>query len=176
MKEDVEYLEPMWPMRHFLITCGKYQGKSNIITVSFCMPVSKEPPMIAISIGENTYSNELMDKNKEFIVNVPTKSMKSQIYYCGFHSGYKVDKFQDTELSPLPARKLEVPIISECVAHMECRIVNKTSIGDKILITGEVLESYADKQVLNKKDINDFAYGSFPRQVYAGRFIKNDQK
>jgi len=44
MKTAVEYLEFMWPMRHSLITCGDIEGKSNIIAVSFCMPVSKEPP------------------------------------------------------------------------------------------------------------------------------------
>ena len=34
MKVDVEYLEFMWPMRHFLITCGDSEKKSNIIVVS----------------------------------------------------------------------------------------------------------------------------------------------
>jgi len=50
MKTKVEYLEFMWPMRHFLITCGDIKGKPNIIAVSFCMPVSKGPPLIACAI------------------------------------------------------------------------------------------------------------------------------
>jgi len=33
MKTDAEYLEFMWPMRHFLITCGDIKEKSNIIAV-----------------------------------------------------------------------------------------------------------------------------------------------
>ena len=51
MKVDVEYLEFMWPMRHFLIICGNIEGKSNIIAVSFCMPVSKEPSLIACAFN-----------------------------------------------------------------------------------------------------------------------------
>jgi len=59
MRVDVEYLEFMWPMRHFLITCGDIARKSNIIAVSFCMPVSKEPPLIACATGRGAYSCKL---------------------------------------------------------------------------------------------------------------------
>ncbi|MBE0478447.1 hypothetical protein IBX65_04920 [Candidatus Aerophobetes bacterium] len=52
MKTDVEYLEFMWPMRHFLITCGDIERESNIIAVSFCTPVSRELPLIACAIGK----------------------------------------------------------------------------------------------------------------------------
>ena len=68
MKIEVEYLQFMWPMRHFLITCGEMGGKSNIIAVSFCMPVSKEPPLIACAIGKEAYSCKLIESTKEFIV------------------------------------------------------------------------------------------------------------
>ena len=90
MKVEVEYLQFMWPMRHFLITCGEMGKKSNIIAVSFCMPVSKIPPLIACAIGRESYSSKLIEKTKEFIVNVPSKELKPKIYYCGFHSGYEL--------------------------------------------------------------------------------------
>ena len=83
MNVDVEYLEFMWSMRHFLITCGDIEGKSNIIAVSFCMPVSKEPPLLACAIGKKSCSSELIRNSKEFIVNVPHAELKPQIYYCG---------------------------------------------------------------------------------------------
>ena len=70
-KIEVEYLEYMWPMRHFLITCGTMQGEKNIITVSFCMPVSKTPPMLVCAIGQEMYSNTLIEQTKEFVVNDP---------------------------------------------------------------------------------------------------------
>jgi hypothetical protein len=105
MKIEVEYLQFMWPMRHFLITCGEMGRKSNIIAVSFCMPVSKEPPLIACAIGKEAYSCKLIESTKEFIVNVPPKELRPKIYYCSFHSGYQIDKFKETDLTPQPARK-----------------------------------------------------------------------
>ena len=83
MKIDVEYLEFMWPMRHFLITSGDSLNKPNILAVSFCMPVSKDPPLIACAIGRSAYSCRLIESSKEFVVNVPSKNLTKEIYY--FH-------------------------------------------------------------------------------------------
>jgi len=170
MKIDVEYLEYMWPMRHFLITCGDIVGKSNIIAVSFCMPVSKAPPLIACAIGKGSYSYKAIGSRKEFVVNVPPKELKSEIYYCGFHSGYKVDKFRETGLTPQPARKVRAPIIAECVAHMECRVMQEIETGDKSLFIGEVIEAYADEEVVKGEIKPEYAKGDFPQKVYATRF------
>jgi len=170
MKVDVEYLEFMWPMRHFLITCGEIGKKSNIIAVSFCMPVSKKPPLIACAVGRETYSCMLIENNKEFIVNVPAKELKEKIYYCGFHSGYQVDKFKETRLTPQPARKVKAPVIEQCVAHMECKVRQRIEIADKNLFVGEVLEAYADESIMKEKHKVEYAKGDFPRKIYAIRF------
>ncbi len=170
MKIKVEYLEFMWPMRHFLITCGDISGESNIIAVSFCMPVSKEPPLIVCAIGRGTYSYKLIKSTKEFIVNVPSEDLKAEIYYCGFHSGHHVDKFKETGLTPQPARQLRVPIIDECVAHMECKLKQEVEVGDKNLFIGEVVEAYADEDIVKGKKKIEYAKGDFPRKIYAVRF------
>ena len=170
MKIEVEYLQFMWPMRHFLITCGEMGKKSNIIAVSFCMPVSKEPPFIACAIGKKTYSSKLIESTKEFIINVPPKELSPQIYYCGFHSGYKVDKFKETELTPQPARKVRSPIIEECVAHMECKVIQEIATGDKNLFIGEVVEAYADEAIVKGERKVEFGKGDFPHKIYSTRF------
>lgn len=170
MKVDVEYLEFMWPMRHFLITCGEIEKKSNIIAVSLCMPVSKKPPLIACAIGRDTYSCALIENTKEFVVNVPAKELKEKIYYCGFHSGYEVDKFKETGLTAQPARKVKAPVIDECAAHMECKVRDRIEIADKKLFVGEVIEAYADESIVKEKRNVEYAKGDFPREIYAIRF------
>ena len=170
MKIDVEYLEFMWPMRHFLITCGNIKGKSNIITVSFCMPVSKEPPLIACAIGRGTYSCTMIEDAREFIVNVPPNDLKSRIYYCGFHSGNRVDKFKETGFTSLPSRRVKAPIIEECVAHMECKLKKTVEAGDKYLFIGEVIEAYADEAIVKGEKKIEYAKGEFPRKIYSTRF------
>ncbi len=170
MKIEVEYLQFMWPMRHYLITCGSIEGKSNIIAVSFCMPVSKVPPLIACAVGRKTYSCKLIENTREFIVNVPSKQLKQKIYYCGYHSGYRVDKFKETGLTPQSARKVKAPIIDECVAHMECKLKQEIETGDKILFIGEVVEAYADETLIKGERKIEYAMGDFPQKVYTTRF------
>jgi flavin reductase (DIM6/NTAB) family NADH-FMN oxidoreductase RutF len=172
MKTDVEYFEFMWPMKHFLITCGDIKVKSNIIAVSFCIPVSKEPPLIACAIGRKTYSCELIESTKEFIVNVPTAELKEKVYYCGYHSGREVDKFKETGLTPQPGRKVKAPIIGECIAHMECKIGDIFETGDKNLFIGKVIEAYADEEFVKGKKKVEYSSGDFPRKIYGTRYLK----
>jgi flavin reductase (DIM6/NTAB) family NADH-FMN oxidoreductase RutF len=168
-KVDVEYLELMWPMRHFLITCGSPQERPNIIAVSFCMPVSKIPPMLACAIGKKAYSYELIEKAKEFVVNVPPAELKKEVYYCGYNSGRNVDKFKETGLTQRPSRKVGVPIVGECVAHMECVVRQVVETGDKKLFIGEVVEAYADEDLVKGERKVTYSQGEFPRKVYATR-------
>jgi flavin reductase (DIM6/NTAB) family NADH-FMN oxidoreductase RutF len=171
-KTDVEYLEFMWPMRHYLITCAMPEDGANIIAVSFCMPVSKEPPMLACAIGHNAYSCGIIEETGEYVVNVPPQELKSEIYYCGFHSGKDIDKFRETGLTPQQARRISVPIIRECVAHMECRVEQVIDTGDKRLFIGKVVESYADEDLVKGRRVVEYAAGEFPKKIYGIRFLQ----
>ncbi|MBN1761808.1 MAG: flavin reductase family protein [Methanomicrobia archaeon] len=170
MKTDVEYLEYLWPMRHYLITCGDLEGKANIVAISFCMPVSKEPPLIACAIGRAAYSCRLIERTQEFVVNVPPKALEPKVYYCGFHSGSEVDKFKETGLTPQPARRVKAPVIAECVAWMECVVNQEIETGDKNLFVGEVIEAYASEELVKGEKKVEFAQGAFPRKIYGTRF------
>lgn len=167
---DVEYLEFMWPMRSFLVTCGDIKGKSNVIAVSFCIPVSKEPPMLACAITKTAYSSDLISASGEFVVNVPPAALRRQIYFCGTHSGRSVDKFQEAGLTPRLARKVGAPIVGECVAFMECSSVHRVPAGDKYLFIGEVVEAYAKEDLTEGGREIEYAAGDFPRKIYGTRF------
>lgn len=172
---NTEFLEYLWPMRHYLITCGDMDLGSNIIAVSFCMPVSRIPPMICCAIGTGAYSASLISSAGEFIVNVPTEKLRGPINYCGYHTGREVDKFMKTGLTKRPARKVAAPAIGECVAFMECILKQVVPAGNKLLFIGEVVEAYADEKLKNGELKEEFARGSFPRKIYGTRF-KNSEK
>lgn len=169
MKVDVEYLKHMWPMRTFLVTCMGKDERPNIISVSFCMPVSKTPPLLACAITSTAHSSRLIEEAGEFVVNVPLQALNDQIDYCGFHSGKDVDKFKETRLTAKPSRRVRAPIIDECVAHMECKLRQVVEAGDKKLFVGEVVEAYAEKALEDGERLKH-AEGEFPAKVYSTRF------
>ena len=129
--------------------------------------------MVAIAVRKKTYSLELIQESWEFVVNVPTEDLERTVYYCGYHSGREVDKFKETGLTAESARKVKPPIISECIAHMECKVMKEIEAGDKWLIIREVIEAYADETIVKGERKVEFAQGKFPRKVYGTRFGKS---
>jgi flavin reductase (DIM6/NTAB) family NADH-FMN oxidoreductase RutF len=136
------------PYQTFLVTCVDADGKANIITIAWAIPVSVVPPLLGISIRPTRYSYSLIKSTKEFVMNVPGIEMAQVVLYCGRNSGRDVDKFKVTGLTPGKAKQVQAPIIEECVAHLECRVKDDVEAGDHHLIIAEVLTAHAREDVL----------------------------
>lgn len=133
-----------------LLTCVDESGKANIITLAWAMPVSIQPPLIVVSIAPRRYSHGLIEKTKEFVLNIPTMELLKETFFCGRKSGKDTDKFSETGLTPLQAQKVKAPVIKECVAHLECTLYKQVKAGDHTLFIGEVVAAYADKNVFTQ--------------------------
>jgi flavin reductase (DIM6/NTAB) family NADH-FMN oxidoreductase RutF len=148
VKKDVmhRFWRVLAPRPVSLVTCTDKEGKPNIITLAWTSPLSIRPPLVAIVIGKGRYSHKLLEETGEFVVNIPSEDLIDQTHFCGTTSGRRVDKFKETGLTALPAKKVGVPIIKECIAHLECRITERIPAGDHTIFIGEVLAAYADEE------------------------------
>jgi len=127
-----------------LVTSISGDGKPNIITIDWITPISVRPPLLAVCIGKTRYSHRLIEETGEFVVNIPTQELIGKVEYCGSVSGRDVNKFEKIGLTPKPAKRVRPPIIDECIAHLECRVINQISTGDHSLFIGEVIAAYAE--------------------------------
>jgi flavin reductase (DIM6/NTAB) family NADH-FMN oxidoreductase RutF len=134
-----------------LVSCVDKEGKANVITLAWSMPVSINPPIVAISIAPKRYSHQLVEETKEFVVNIPTMDIVQETLFCGRRSGRSHDKFEETRLTTMPAQMVKPPIIKECVAHLECKLERQITVGDHTLFTGRVLTAYANEGLFDKK-------------------------
>jgi len=141
----------MHPRLVVLVSCMDEAGKANVITLAWSMPVSINPPIVAISVAPRRYSHQLIEKTWEFVVNIPTMNIVKETLFCGRRSGKTYDKFKETGLTPLPAKMVKPPIIKECVAHLECKLHQQITVGDHTLFIGRVLTAYADDGVFDEK-------------------------
>lgn len=114
------------------------------------MPVSANPPMLAVSIRPTRYSYNMIKETKEFVINVPTMSIVKETLFCGRRSGKQHDKFKETGLTPLPAKMVKPPIIKECVAHLECKLLKQITAGDHEILVGEILTAYVNEGIFDK--------------------------
>lgn len=95
------------PMHTVLVTSVGKEGKPNIITLAWVMPTSNDPPLVAISVSPKRYSEKLIRESGEFIINIPTAKLLSQTIACGSISGRDYDKFKETSLTAVQAKKSE---------------------------------------------------------------------
>jgi len=136
-----------------LITSVDEKGKPNVMTGAWAVQFSVNPPLFGILISPKTYSYELITKTREFVVNVPTKDIEEKVTFCGSCSGRTVDKFKETGLTAVPAKRVKAPWIKECIIHLECKLTDTKPYGDHTLLVGEVLMAYVDKEAFNKEKL-----------------------
>jgi len=135
-----------------LVTCiNPLEGTANIITLAWTTPISHHPPLLLLGMAPKRYSHELIAGPKEFVVNIPTMDIVKEMLFCGRRTGRKHDKFKETGLTPMPAKMVRPPIIKECVAHLECKLHQQISMGDRTLFVGEVLVAYVNEGVFDDK-------------------------
>ncbi len=154
MKEKEEVTGMIYRLMHprntILVTCVDTNGKPNIITLAWSMPISMKPAIVGISIAPGRYSHDLIADTKEFAINIPTREIARQTLYCGRVSGRSVDKFKQSGLTAIPAKKIKPPLIKECVAHLECKVIEQLTLGDHTLFAGEVVTASADKGIFKE--------------------------
>ena len=138
------------PKHTILVSCIDNSGRANIITLAWSMPVSRRPPLVAVSIAPGRYSHKLIEETGEFVINVPTIEIVNETLYCGRVSGRSVDKFKKTGLTPAPAKIVKAPIIKECIAHLECRLYQKIPAGDHTIFIGRIVAAYANEGIFKE--------------------------
>jgi flavin reductase (DIM6/NTAB) family NADH-FMN oxidoreductase RutF len=139
----------LYPVPAVMVTCGPRE-KPNIITLAWVGTICSDPPMLSISIRPSRYSNELIKQQGEFAVNLPTVDLVRVTDYCGSVSGRKVDKFEATGLTPLPAKAIETVIIAECPVNIECQVTQVLPLGVHDLFLGKVVAVQVDESILNE--------------------------
>ena len=92
MKDEIALLYP----RQTILVTTELEGKDNIITLDWHMPVSVKPLLYAICIGKKKFSRKLIDDSGVFAVNFVPYKLKDAAIFCGRNSGEHIDKFEKT--------------------------------------------------------------------------------
>ena len=121
-----------------LITAGYDKGRT-ITPCAWHVPLSKSPPLLGVALAKKHFSSGLIQKSREFIVNIPEWKLLPQVVACGKTSGRDTDKFKSAGFSAKEAGELRhAPVIEECVGTVECRLRETNEMGDHYFFVGEV--------------------------------------
>jgi flavin reductase (DIM6/NTAB) family NADH-FMN oxidoreductase RutF len=66
------------------------------------------------------------------VINISTVEIAEKVVGCGNTSGSNIDKFETVGVTAKRAAEVRPPLIEECFAQLECRVVHTTMVaGEK---------------------------------------------
>ena len=148
-------------------------GKPNIMTMSWHTMMEFEPPQVGCVISNRNYSFEMLTATKECVINIPTVEIAEMVVGCGNTSGANVDKFKKFDLTPKSASQVGAPLIEECYANLECRVVDTSMLNKYCFFVLEVVKAWIDPKVKEPRTIHHQGNGNF---MVAGKTIKLKSK
>jgi flavin reductase (DIM6/NTAB) family NADH-FMN oxidoreductase RutF len=120
-------------------------------------------------ISGRNHSFDALTKTKECVLGIPTVELAQQAVGIGNCSGSKVDKFKKFKLTPQPATQVAAPLIAECYANLECRVVDTRMANRYNFFVLEVVKAWLDPAMKNPRTLHHRGKGVF---MVAGDLIK----
>jgi flavin reductase (DIM6/NTAB) family NADH-FMN oxidoreductase RutF len=151
-----------------LITSAR-RGQANVMPMSWHMMLEFEPPLVACIISDRNHSFEALRATRECVIGIPTVELAAKVVACGNCSGRDVDKFGTIGLTPMVGETVKAPLIAECYANLECRLVDTRMVRRYNLFVWEVQKAWIDPQKRHPRTIHHLGYGKF---MVSGRIIQ----
>ena len=145
------------------------EGRPNIMTLSWHTMIEFEPPLVGCVISNRNYTFDLLRATKECVINIPTMELADRVVGCGNSSGANIDKFETFRLTPKVAKRVKAPLIEECYANLECRLIDTRMVPKYCLFIVEVLKAWIDPAVKSPRTLHHLGKGNF---MVAGEKIK----
>ena len=133
---------------------------ANIMTMSWHM-VIEFTPLIGCIISPGDYSYSALRKTKECVIAIPTVDIIKQVVDIGNCSGQDEDKFKIFKLTPRPAQKVKAPLIEECLANIECRVVDDSMVDKYCLFILEGVKAWVDTARKERRTFHANGDGTF---------------
>ena len=133
-----------------------YKEEINGMIASWVSQVSYDPLLIMAAVHTNRYSHQLIEKSGYLALHVLARRQTD--YLKGFKGPDPVAKFSSLRWK---RGKTGCPILEDCIAYFEGRVVDKFSPGNHTLFCAEVAEAkvVADGQPLGSVDYDGVYLG-----------------
>jgi flavin reductase (DIM6/NTAB) family NADH-FMN oxidoreductase RutF len=145
------------------------RGRANVMPMSWHTMIDFEPPLVGCVVGDRNHTFGNLTATRECVINIPTVDLAKEVVGCGNTSGRRVDKFEKFGLTVAAASRVAAPLLAECYANLECRVVDGRMAAKYNLFILEVLAAWVDRSEKHPRTIHHLGGGTF---IVAGRTIK----
>ncbi len=132
--------------------------RKNIMTISWTM-VMDFTPRLAFVTGAWNHSFHALMETRECVIAIPSVDMSETVVGIGTCSGADTDKFRKFGLTPLKAKMVKSPLIAQCIANIECRVVDHLKKHDLFVLEG--VRAWIDPDHRKRRTFHAVGDGTF---------------
>jgi len=133
-------------------------NKDNVMTISWTMVLDFSAEF-AITTGSWNYSYTALRDSKECVIAIPTVDLIDTVVGVGTCSGSDTDKFTKFNLTRVQAKHVRAPAIRECLANIECKVVDIVTPYNIVVLQG--IAAYFDSARGEKRMLHAVGDGTF---------------
>ena len=156
------------PVPAVLVSCGRNEN-ANLITIGWTGIVCTQPPKLYISVRPERHSYEIIKREMEFCVNLPSVEMVRTLDYCGVKSGRDFDKFAETKLTKAKSFEVSCVSVAEAPLCLECKVTDIIPLGSHDMFIADIVAVAADEKLidengrlmLEKANLLAYAHGDY---------------
>jgi len=158
---------PVSNVRRFLepgpivLVSSAHKSDANIMTMGWHMIMEFQPSLFGCIISSANHSFEMIRASKQCVINIPTEDIAAKVVKIGNSSGRDIDKFAEFGLTAKPATHVRAPLIDECYANFECKLVDSSLIRKYSLFVFEVVKAHVATSPKYPKTIHYRGDGEF---------------
>jgi flavin reductase (DIM6/NTAB) family NADH-FMN oxidoreductase RutF len=138
-----------------------HRGKANIMTMGFHMMIRHDPALIGAVVGPWDFSYKAIKATRECVIAIPGANLAKKVVDIGNCSGEEVDKFEKFSLTPKLARHVKAPLIEQCMANIECRVVDTRMVNRYNLFVLEAVKAWTNPSREEERTLHHQGNGTF---------------
>ena len=159
------------------VSSASHDGVLNLAPFSFFTVASREPPMLAISIGPRTggedYAKDTLTnlrETQEFVINMVSVSLANAMHETAVNHSPDVDEFVRAGVTPAACEVVNIPRVAEAKISMECTVEHMLKLGSDYLVVGRMQRYHIEDNLISNGRIDLQALDPLGRM--AGNFTK----
>jgi flavin reductase (DIM6/NTAB) family NADH-FMN oxidoreductase RutF len=120
----------------YAVSCAN-EGEVNVFTANWLTQVSFDPPLLAVSVENNSKSLPMILRSRKFTVNVLRSGDRELAGKLGKSALQHPDKLANITFHPGPNG---CPILEDALDWVACEVIHTVEAGDSTLIVAEVVD------------------------------------
>jgi len=129
-----------------ILVSSLFNKRPAITPIAWHMPVSDDPPIIALEIWEGHFLYKAILQTGDFVINIPSSRMAGTVCKLGSISGSRADKFKKFRLVKEASNEVKSPRLASAIGIIECRLRREKRLLDKYnVVLGDAVYAEAEK-------------------------------